>query len=133
MTTIAAFDRFEVESDPAIPETFELLADAHRQAILIHLATNGGHATLSELATELEFRETSRELGVASAYGVDTADERSRRISLHHVHIPKLADAKAVDYDAKTKTVTLRETGHSLLARLEAICGTPRDTYDVSR
>lgn len=45
-----------------------------------------------------------------------TPDEKNLRIDLHHVHLPELADAGLIDYDARSPTVrshleaSLRET-----------------------
>ncbi|UTF53893.1 DUF7344 domain-containing protein [Natronosalvus rutilus] len=116
-----------------VTSTFDLLADQRRRVVVRYLEETTGPATLGELAEEISVRESSGRLHSISDHADAQHDHlRSITISLHHVHIPKLADADAIDYDPETKTALLTETGERIAARMDAICGEPRDTYDRS-
>lgn len=58
---------------------------------------------LEELATAITDRET--ELGTREADAPDAGDVERVAISLHHVHLPLMADLGVVDYDAASKRV----------------------------
>ena len=76
---------------------FELLANRHRRRLLAYLVeTDDGVATFSELIDHVA--------------GVDSedADEREVAISIHHTHLPKLADEGVVEYDDRSETVRYR-------------------------
>lgn len=63
-------------------QTFAALADTHRREILLALATRGTDAPALDVLT-----------------AVSGADSESLRLSLHHTHLPKLADADLVEWD----------------------------------
>ncbi|MDS0284618.1 DUF7344 domain-containing protein [Haloarcula onubensis] len=77
-----------------------LLADEQRRVIVetLRTASPSGEITLEELAARL-VRATARDGGEA----VDDRRTLSRR--LHHVHLPVLADAGLLEYDAETRQV----------------------------
>ena len=101
-----------------------LLADPRRRALLHTLERADGTATLSEVAEAIATETRNPDPGaISDLAGVSSRDVREVRISLHHLHIPKLAAAGAIDYDSETETLTLRERGHTLLDRQEAVCG----------
>lgn len=80
-----------------IDEILSLLADRHRRRGLCVLRNGGGRAmTLDTLASE-----------IASADDV-TADRATVETSLYHVHLPKLADAGVVEFDARSGDVRYR-------------------------
>lgn len=58
---------------------------------------------LEELATAITDRET--ELGTREADAPDAGDAERVAISLHHVHLPLMADLGVVDYDAASRRV----------------------------
>lgn len=113
--TVAATDH-PVLSDERFPsllgpgaddadEVFTALSSRHRRAVLAVLGSEGT-ASRDELARAVSERvpDGSREDSAAVA------------ASLHHTHLPKLAAAGLVDYDAATGTVRL--TGRSTLEAL---------------
>ncbi|ELY57696.1 DUF7344 domain-containing protein [Natronolimnohabitans innermongolicus] len=105
-----------------------LLAAQRRRALLRYLERVDGAATLSEVAEAIATETRRSDPAVIS----DHADAASRavrdtRISLHHVHVPKLAEADAIDYDPETETLTLLERGRTLLERQAAVCGPIRE------
>lgn len=89
---------------PELEETtrYRLLADGQRRFVIESLRTASGSVdtTLDELAAHLE--------GVAQRTGNEHVDsERELRTRLHHVHLPMLADAELLAYDAESKRVRL--------------------------
>lgn len=82
------------------------LADVNRRIILAVLADQDGPLSRTELAQEVLTRKSD---------GDPQSDLETFLISLHHVHLPKLADAELVVYDADTKTVTYQ--GHPDLTK----------------
>lgn len=85
-------------------ELFALLSDARRRKVLQILHDVDTPATLTDLARELVARE-----GGARPGEVEQQRLRQRRISLYHNHVPKLADADVVEFDADERTVTLEQ------------------------
>ena len=74
---------------PAIDVVFEAMADGQRRAVLAFLL-DISEATVEELAAAIE----------EQANGYHRSDHGSDPVvRLHHVHLPKLADANLVDYD----------------------------------
>jgi hypothetical protein len=83
---------------------FELLSDAHRRYLFYHLfEMNGGVAEFEAVANAVYRYETAGE------DGSDTT-RKAVRIGLHHVHLPRLADAGVIDYDRRQGTI--RFAGH---------------------
>ncbi|MGQ3413210.1 DUF7344 domain-containing protein [Natrinema sp. LN54] len=116
----------ETESD-AVDTAMDLLADRRRRAVLKYLAETDGSAALTELAVEIAAQEAGAEPNAISDHGdVSARDRRAVRISLHHTHIPKLANADVVDYETETETVTLRDRGRALLSRQDAVNEPPK-------
>ncbi|MDQ2052498.1 hypothetical protein RBH26_18710 [Natronolimnohabitans sp. A-GB9] len=122
-----------VTSEPSVgtDETAEtamgLLASRRRRAVLRHLKRVGGSATLADVAAAIATETRTAGPRTVSDHGnVSRRQRRAVRLSLHHVHVPKLADADAIDYDSETRTLTLREHGRTLLAREGAVCGPVR-------
>ena len=74
---------------------FELLADERRREALYALYRREDPVPVADLAEE-----------VASAVAVGPEHVAN---SLHHVHLPKLADAGIVEYDVEAKTVRLAD------------------------
>ena len=70
------------------------LADHRRRAVLTYFQqAQSGDATVEELASSLAERDDGQ-----SSTPPDT-EGRNIRISLHHTHLPKLADANLISYD----------------------------------
>ncbi|ELY49205.1 DUF7344 domain-containing protein [Natronolimnohabitans innermongolicus] len=103
---------------------FDVLADRRRRAVLRYLADTDGSASLSALADHLVAGpEAGADDGGALASAGDALFGTRRRvqISLRHSHVPKLADAGAVEFDHDANTVTLYERGVKLLERAGAV------------
>lgn len=92
-----------------VDTVFDLLAHSYRRRVLAALADADDALTLDSLAEEV----------VARAPDLGPADEEPVRVSLHHVHLPKLAAADVVAYedgvvrpaDVGTVERVLAETG----------------------
>ncbi|WP_436907912.1 DUF7344 domain-containing protein [Halosimplex marinum] len=79
-------------------ERYELLAAERRRAVLAVLDERGAPTPLDELAEAVAARERERAGG--SADGHDRL-----AVSLHHVHLPRMADLGVLDYDAGANRV----------------------------
>ncbi|MBX0288415.1 hypothetical protein EGH22_18960 [Halomicroarcula sp. F28] len=93
-----------LETVPDIDETTQhrLLADEQRRFVITSLQTarSGVDMTLDEITAHLErAAERTRSEHIGS--------RRDLRCRLHHVHLPMLADAGLLDYDAEKKRVRL--------------------------
>ena len=83
-----------------------------RRRVVAALSNRTAPVPLADLATALESGEGS---------GPPDRRHRDLRTELHHVHLPKLADAGVLDYDPGTTTVTATRT-----ARLGAVLSEER-------
>lgn len=98
---------------------YGLLSDRRRRTVLYQLDERENPVSLAELARVIVLEETGS--------NVDAPSEALRRvrISLHHVHLPKLSDAGAVAFDRADGTAELIEDGRGALTLLEAIESSP--------
>jgi hypothetical protein len=96
-------------SRPSFDDIFELLSNKRRRYAIHYLSTTeDGVATLSDLVEQVVTWETETSPN-------DVPDDYQRRVeaSLHHTHLPKLADANIIDYDARSES--LRYWGQPVL------------------
>ncbi|UPW00327.1 hypothetical protein M0R88_17685 [Halorussus gelatinilyticus] len=92
---------FEVGGDRQ-DELFSVLSHPYRRFTLQHLRSVDTPLSVAELTTELvAWEERQSEIGRAGD-GQTTVG-----VSLVHNHLPKMADANVVEYDATRQTVTL--------------------------
>jgi hypothetical protein len=84
-------------------ERHRLLADERRRTVLDVLAQRGATVTFEALAAAVDDCERAR--------AVDDATRDRIRVSLHHVHLPKLAAAGLLLYDPLSKRVEVRPAG----------------------
>lgn len=80
--------------DLSINVVFDLLANQRRRVVLACLEDNTQSIALTELAEEVAVRENEEPLTEIPKETVPTI-----ATSLYHIHLPKLADAGAVEYD----------------------------------
>lgn len=80
----------------SLDTVFALLRDRRRRAALHVLAARTAPVALADLAAAVAAREAADADAVAEA--------------LHHVHLPKLADAGVVDYDEADRIAALART-----------------------
>ena len=83
----------------------DLLANQRRQYVLACLIDHAQAIALTDLAENIAVRENEETL-------TEIPNEKVRAIStsLYHVHIPKLVDAGAVEYDQDRDMVRISET-----------------------
>ena len=81
---------------------YKLMADATRRAVVSVLDPDGPPVSLADLARQVADHETEDVIDEA----VDSEPSRRVHLSLYHVHVPKLADAGIVSFDAERNTVT---------------------------
>lgn len=96
------------QTSSGLDETFDVLTHSYRRYVLYHLRTHSEEVdidTLSAmLANELEGPSTT-------AGGGKTAEHIE--IVLHHIHLPKLADAGLITFSRDRQSIELDEiTGH---------------------
>lgn len=85
-------------ADLSESERYRLLADKRRRLVLDALVDVGTPSTLTEVATEVAARER------AGTERPDS-DQSDVRITLHHVHLPLLADLGILNYNAEEHRV----------------------------
>jgi DNA-binding transcriptional ArsR family regulator len=85
-----------------VSAAFDLLRDARRRGVLYMLKQNG-RTTIDELAHRIAAWQ--------STDGEESADPVAVKTSLVHAHLPKLADAGAVEYDREETVVELADVG----------------------
>ena len=97
-------------------ELFKVLSHSRRRFMLRYLQPVETPLSVDELTTELVAWEDQRT-------GADQSrDERvSIKISLLHNHLPKMADAGIIKYDATRQTVTLADGDNEVHAHLQAM------------
>lgn len=110
----AAFDLGGKRQD----ELFGVLSHPHRRFTLQYLQTTDALLPVTELATELEAWEGQR-----TAPDNLVSDENGIEISLVHHHLPKMAEAELVRYDATQRTVTLADRTDEVRTHLPPIAG----------
>lgn len=92
-----------MDSDTA----FDVLGQGRRRRLLRELFDRGGHVTLDTLIPVLVDQ-------------FDDLDERSVKIQLYHVDLPKLAEADILEYDRRTGEITLCDGAVTMQAFLDA-------------
>jgi len=79
---------------------FDLLADDRRRYVWEYLSGRpGNRIPLAELSDRVSSYES--DAGTEASPGA----RHAVRVSLHHVHLPKLADASLLEYDARSNVV----------------------------
>lgn len=78
---------------------FTLLADRRRRTLLFVVGDASGPVPLTDLSERLLARESTDS-------AADSAAVERIELKLHHVDLPKLADADVVAYDPETRTVS---------------------------
>lgn len=102
--------------DQSIDATFDVLSDRHRRHILKSVLDHGQEIALSELAENIAARDTgpprSEVSPRVSENSMEVPEDKVQEFtaSLHHVHIPKLADAGVVEYDTDRDIVRPTES-----------------------
>lgn len=94
------------QSDLSLDVAFDILADSQRRAVLTYLLQFERRADLEELADH-----------VIDTDATDTDGHRGA--TLHHLHLPKLADAGLITYDGEQQTAVATDSIQHLRPYLE--------------
>lgn len=90
--------------DPIWELVSALLARPYRARLLVAVAKHDGYLTVEELAATLQGQDV---------------DERTLRLALHHVDLPKLAAVGSVEYDRDGRAAAPTDRLSTALDRLE--------------
>lgn len=102
-------------SELTTDETFELLKNARRRAVIRYLLQDGGAAKLSELAEHIAAAENGISVHELSS------DQRKRvYIGLYQCHLPKMDTLGVIEYNKNRGSVELQESVTQLLPYLES-------------
>lgn len=85
---------------------FDLLRNPERRIIVRELVGHGETTTMETLAAAVVSR-------------IDDHDERSARIRLHHVDLPRLEEAGVLDYDSRNGDVVPGDSAEELMQYLD--------------
>lgn len=104
---------FDVSGDER-DQIFDVLSHPHRRFVL---------DTLLAAETPVEMGTLSTELAewMASAPDRSGAERDAVEISLVHGHLPKMADADLIEYDAADRTVTLADRTEEIRTHLRMV------------
>ncbi|WP_225335557.1 DUF7344 domain-containing protein [Halomicrobium urmianum] len=95
---------------------FDVLSDPQRRFALQYLRGASGSVTVGELVTELVAWEVGRPVSERTS-----VDRSAVEIALVHTHLPKLAEAGLVSYDAAEGSVALADRTDEVRAQLEVM------------
>jgi len=105
----------------SIDTVCDLLADEQRRLLLQYLHQQTQLCQVEELEDHLMTKCTEED-------GSQSNSEHQRiTISLHHVHLPKLADASLVMWDSNDGTASLTERGELVVSELLQCLSTVSD------
>ncbi|WP_251343795.1 DUF7344 domain-containing protein [Haloplanus halophilus] len=105
----------EISTETAL----RLLAKQQRRRILRRIAESPDPTTVDQLATHL---------GDAEATRTDNRTHDDRVVSLHHVHLPMLAEAGVITYDASQRVVHRGQEFQTVFSLLEVIASNRSQT-----
>jgi hypothetical protein len=83
------------DESASVSRLFDVLADERRRTVVAVLLEQTAPITVETLARRVAARDAD-----ASPANVPTADVDEVHVSLHHVHLPKMAQAGLLTYDA---------------------------------
>lgn len=99
-------------NDPALDPSLRMLADHRRRIVLQQLRAASGPVEVEALIDAV----------LAATDGATHRDHVA--VSLHHVHLPKLAGEDLVDHDGDRRRI--RYTGDEVVTRLLDVLDEPR-------
>ncbi|WP_049894601.1 DUF7344 domain-containing protein [Halogranum rubrum] len=94
---------------------FEILKNERRREVLDFLNTNGGSATLSDVAEHIAAIENGIDL-----HAISSQQRKRVYIGLYQVHLPKMASYGIIDFEKNRGTIELRPAAAPLLPYLYA-------------
>jgi hypothetical protein len=121
-------DGGDADASAEIDAAFDALSDVHRRYALYYLQDRDS-TTIDELATVLAGWLGTRDDETA----VVTPEDRERlRVSLHHAHLPHLANSGLVRYDSETEAVSLEPLSETVETILDLSLEQRRERPDQS-
>lgn len=112
-------------NSPELTEAFDLLTHPHRRYVLYYLSNESNVVNIDTLAVAIAKWDGEH---------TGTAQTNHEEIlwTLHHTHLPKLADAGVITFGPNRDSITLREMGHldQFLDDTAAIDGYTKITAD---
>lgn len=103
-------------SHKSLDRVFEILSDHRRRYVLYYLNNPQKQTvTLDELADQVCTWERE---WIGRTNKLKGNHRENIRIQLHHIHLPKMDDAGAIDYDPRSQTVR-SHTAESLLELID--------------
>lgn len=93
---------FDTDDASSLDERLEALSHRRRRHVLQCLEEERTPLTLAELANEVTKRDRE-----ATQSGISAEETEKIRVSLYHLHLPKLGDADLVAYDREEDSVML--------------------------
>lgn len=106
---------FDVDGDGR-DELFDALSNQRRRVLLYALRGEKTPVSVADLTTKLVSWEAHRSVPDRSG-----DDREAIEISLLHNHLPKLADAELIEYDATRRSVLLANRTDELRAHLQTM------------
>jgi hypothetical protein len=104
---------------------FGMLKNRRRRDILRYLRENDDESTLSDLAEFIAAKENGVERRLLSS------DERKRvYIGLYQCHLPKMDDARVIDFEKRSGDVTLRPEADQLFAYIDDDADDEKESAD---
>lgn len=97
-------------------DLFDALSNQRRRVLLHSLQVENTPVSVEELTTKLVAWETQRPASDRSG-----DDREAIEISLVHNHLPKMADAELIEYDATRRSVLLANRTDELQAHLRTM------------
>jgi hypothetical protein len=88
------------QSTEAVTNTFRILADPVRRYVLYYLDEQETPVSFDRLATRVAAWHTD-----SDPNAVDDATLTEICMALHHVHLPKFAEAGYIEWDADSRTI----------------------------
>lgn len=99
-----------MDADVDPDDLFDVLASPHRRFVISHLQTRSRPSAVADVATEL----TKWECDVEKAH-IPKEEVISRYSTLHHVHIPKMAEVGIIEWNHGRNTIALSEARDDIL------------------
>jgi DNA-binding transcriptional ArsR family regulator len=94
----------------SLDQVFEILKNERRREVMSYLRTNGGEATLSDLAEHIAALEND-----TTVRQISSSQRKRVYVGLYQCHLPKMNDMEIIDFEKNRGTVRLGPNA-SLLA-----------------
>lgn len=101
------------ENESSVDELFDVLSEARRRRIL-SILTGRQSMDVKELANAVAAREND-----AAPATLSESTVHEVHVTLHHVHLPKLAEATLVNYDRNDRTVAPTDATDAVSIEIE--------------